>query len=454
MGLRSTVKKVIPAKVFSAVEPYGHWLEAILENILFGFPMRGLKVIGVTGTAGKTTTCTLVSHIMKESGLKVATMTTVSIDYGDSKGPRHNTTRMTSLGSLKLLKAAKRIKANGVKWLVLETTSQAMSQHRVFAVPFTIVGYTNLGHDNFHYHITFEKYRAAKLMLFKQANRHLNGLRVGVVNIDDENGKYFVKAIKHPLTYGLKKGDLTATDLELTASGSKFKAVIGDDVYDIKSNLPGEFNVYNCLAAIGITRSVGLSKEQIESGIASLKSVEGRMNSIEEGQDFSVIVDYAATPVSFDQVFATVKPLIKRRIITVFGSAGRRDELKRSIQGEIAGKHSDIVILTEEDDRDQDGMKILEEIAIGAEKSGKKKDRDLFLIHDRKEAVEKAIGMAKTGDLVLLLGKGEETVIITNKPGFKPSPSHIFNESTDTVTVPYNDTATARAALKKLNSKN
>lgn len=454
MGLRSIVKKIIPYQVFKVIEPYGHWLEAVLENIVFGFPMRGLKVIGITGTAGKTTSCTLVSHMMKESGYKVATITTVSIDYGDGQGPHHNTTRLTSLGSLKLLKAVKKIKANGVEWLVLETTSQALSQHRVLAVPFTIVSYTNLGHDNFHYHGTFEKYRAAKLMLFKQANRHLKGLRIGVVNIDDENGKYFVKAIKHPLTYGLKGGDLKATDIELTAGGSKFKAVIDGDIYDIKSNLPGVFNVYNCLAAIGITRSVGLTKEQIENAVASLKSVEGRMNTIDEGQDFGVIVDYACTPESYKQLFATVEPLVKGRIIVVFGSPGRRDVLKRPIQGEIAGKHADIVILTEEDDRDQDGRIILEEIAAGAEKSGKKESKDLFLIHDRKEAVEKAIGMARSGDLVLLLGKGEETVIITNKPGFKLTAGRAYNESTDTITVPYNETATARAALKKLKDKN
>ncbi len=454
MGLRSIVKKIIPYKVFRIIEPYGHWLEAILENIVFGFPMRGLKVIGITGTAGKTTTCTLVSHMMKESGYKVATMTTVSIDYGDGQGPHHNNTRMTSLGSLKLLKAVKKIKTNGVEWLVLETTSQALSQHRVWAVPFTIVGYTNIGHDNFHYHGTFERYKAAKLMLFKQANRCLRGLRIGVVNIDDENSKYFVKAIKHPLTYGLKSGDLRATDIELTASGSKFKAVIADDVYNIKSNLPGVFNVYNCLAAIGITRSVGLTKEQIENTVTSLKSVEGRMNSIDEGQDFGVIVDYACTPKSYKQLFSTVEPLVKGRIIVVFGSPGRRDVLKRPVQGEIAGKHADIIILTEEDDRDQDGNKILKEIAAGAEKSGKKEGKDLFLIHDREEAVEKAIEMAREGDLVLLLGKGEETVIITNKPGFKPLSGRAYNESTDTITVPYNETATARAALKKLKAKN
>lgn len=449
MDIRAVVKKVIPRQLFQKIEPYGHWAEAIVENVAFGFPTRKLKVIGVTGTAGKTTTCTLIAHMLRESGYKVAMMTTVAIDYGDGKGAQANTTRMTSLGSLKLLKAVKQIRQNGVEWLVLETTSQALSQHRVWAVPYTIVAYTNLGHDNFHYHGTFERYRTAKVMLFKQCNRYRKGQRLGVVNADDPNGHYFAEAIVHPVTYGIKKGELKAKDVDLLATGSTFAATINNDTYTVRSNLPGVFNVYNCLAAIGVCRAVGLTKAQIEAGIASLKAVNGRMNSVDEGQDFGVIVDYACTPDSFEQVFAAVKPLVKGRTITVFGSAGRRDELKRAVQGEIAGQHSDIVIVTEEDDRDQDGLKIMDEIAAGAEKAGKRINTNLFLIHEREAAVEKAIALAKKDDMVLLLGKGEEQQIITNKPDFKPSAGHIYNEATDTIRRPYNDTAVAKAALKR-----
>jgi UDP-N-acetylmuramoyl-L-alanyl-D-glutamate--2,6-diaminopimelate ligase len=173
------------------------------------------------------------------------------------------------------------------------------------------------------------------------------------------------------------------------------------------------------------------------------------MNLIDEGQDFSVIVDYAPTPEGFEQVYAAVKPTAKARIITVFGSAGRRDVLKRPIQGEIAGKNSDVIILTEEDDRDQDGMKIIGEIAAGAEKAGKVKDKDMFFVHKREDAVQKAVDLARKDDLVLLLGKGEETVIITNKPGFTPAAGHVYNEATDTIRRHYNETEAARAALRK-----
>ena len=449
MSFRGAVKKLIPVGLFRVIEPYGHLVEAVLENVVYGFPARELKVIGVTGTAGKTTTCVLLTHMLRESGYKVAMMTTVAIDYGDGKGAQHNTSRMTSLGSLKLLQAIKRIRGNGVEWLVLETTSHALAQHRVWGVPYSIVAFTNLSHDNVDYHGSFENYRKAKLMLFKQCNRNKRGQRVGVTNVDDPSGEMFAQAIKNPVRYGLKKGDLRAKDVELEPTASKFTATLGDETYAIKTNLPGEFNVYNCLAAIGVARAAGMNKKQIESSIASLESVEGRMNNVDEGQDFGVIVDYAPTPDAFEQVYAAVKPTAKERIITVFGSAGRRDTLKRPIQGELAGKNSDIVILTEEDDRDQDGMEIIREIAAGAEKAGKREGKDMFFVHKREDAVQKAIDLARKDDLVLILGKGEETVIITNKPGFKPSAGHVYNEATDTIKRPYNDTKAARAALKK-----
>ncbi|HUC88167.1 MAG TPA: Mur ligase family protein, partial [Candidatus Binatia bacterium] len=301
MNPRTIVKKLVPRSLFVRVEPYGHWLEAVLENIVYGFPARNLKVIGVTGTAGKTTTTTLITHMLRDSGHKVAMFTTIAVDYGDGRGAQPNTARMTSLGSLKLLQAIKKIKANNVEWLVLETTSHALVQHRVWGIPYSIVAFTNLSHDNIDYHGTFERYRAAKLMLFKQCNRNHRGLRTGVVNADDPNGKFFSQAIANPVSYGIKAGDIRAQDIDLSPTESHFKVQVNGEDYTINSQLPGSFNVYNCLTAIGVCRAAGLSKQQIEHGIASLKSVEGRMNSINEGQDFGVIVDYACAPGSFNE---------------------------------------------------------------------------------------------------------------------------------------------------------
>jgi UDP-N-acetylmuramoyl-L-alanyl-D-glutamate--2,6-diaminopimelate ligase len=452
MSFRTTVKKVVPTNAFKKVEPLGHGAEAVLENTLMGFPSHGLKVIGVTGTDGKTTTCTLITQMLRHNGFKVAMMTTISVDYGDGRGPQPNPSRLTTPGSLQLLKKIKKIKASGAEWLVLETSSQALAQHRVWSVPYSVAVMTNVNHEHLDYHGTFERYRDAKKRLFVQTNRNRKGLRVGIANADDPNGTLFASAVKNPITYGVKKGDLQASKIELSPSGSKYEATIGDDTYQIECHLPGSFNIYNSLATVAVGRALGLTSEQISAGIASLKAVEGRMTRVDEGQDFTVIVDYAHTPESFEKIFNEVRPLSKGKLIVVFGSAGRRDEAKRAQQGRVAGRDCDVVIVTEEDDRDMDGQEILTEIAEGAEKTGKKRDKDLFLVHAREEAVQKAIAMARKDDIVLLLGKGHEKSILSNGPQATEL-RHIAQSDDDPRRVikrDYDEVSVARQELKKL----
>ncbi len=450
-GMRTLIKKLVPTKVFRTIEPYGHLGEAMLTQAKAGFPAKGLKVIGVTGTDGKTSTCTLITAMLRASGYKVAMMTTISIDYGDGRGPVANPTRLTTMGVGSLVAKLKKIKASGAEWLVLETTSHALAQHRVWSIPYTIAVMTNLGHEHLDYHGTFENYRAAKKMLFTQTNANKNGLQVGIANADDPNGALFAAAVKNPITYGTKKGDLRATDIKLTPSGSTYTAKANGDDYHITCHLPGSFNVYNSLAAVAVGRAVGLTPKQIEQGIASLHSVEGRMTHIDEGQNFTVIVDYAHTPESFEKVFAELRPLVKGRLIVVFGSAGRRDEAKRAMQGRVAGRDCDIVIATEEDDRDVSGPEIMQQIAEGAIHAGKKEGDDLFLIHDREEAVQAAINMAKRGDIVLLLGKGHEKSILSNGPQAAEL-RHIQQDDTDVRRVvkrDYDEIKVAQKALRK-----
>ncbi len=450
MSFRSTVKKIIPRKTFKKIEPYGHWGEALVEQTLFGFPARGLNIIGVTGTDGKTSTCTLITQMLRHNGYKVAMMTTISVDYGDGRGEQPNPSRMTTMGSLALVKQLKKVKAAGAEWLVLEVTSQGLAQHRVAGVPFTVAVMTNISHEHLDYHGTFERYRDAKKMLFTQTNANRRGLRTGVVNADDPSGELFAAAVANPIRYGREKGDLKATDVKLTPSGSTFAATIGQDRYQIACHLPGNFNVYNSLAAVGVGRAIGLEPKQIEAGIASLKAVEGRMTRVDEGQDFEVIVDYAHTPESFEKIFKEVKPLAKGRLIAVFGSAGRRDEAKRAQQGEVAGRYCDIVIATEEDDRDMDGQEILEQIASGAVKAGKTEGKNLFLVHEREKAVQKAVDLARKGDIVLLLGKGHEKSILTNGPQAAEL-RHLLQSDDDPRRVtkrPYDEVKTARRALR------
>jgi len=449
--LRRIIKKVIPRSAFKAVEPYGHLGEAMLMQARHGFPAKDLKVIGVTGTDGKTTTCTLITNMLRANGYKVAMMTTISVDYGDGRGPQPNPTRLTTMGVGGLLSRIKKIKASGAEWLVLETTSHALAQHRVWAIPYTIAVMTNLGHEHLDYHGTFENYRAAKKMLFTQTDRNKKGLRVGIANADDPSGALFAAAVKNPVLYGTKgKGNLQATAIKLTPNGSTFTAKAGSDEYHITCHLPGSFNVYNSLAAIGVGRAIGLTPAQIEQGIASLDSVEGRMTHVDEGQDFTVIVDYAHTPESFEKLFKEIRPLTKNRLIAVFGSAGRRDEAKRAQQGAIAGRDADVVIVTEEDDRDIDGQEILEQIAAGAEGAGKRRKKDLFLVHDRPLAVQTAIDMAKKGDVVLLLGKGHEKSILSNGPK-AAALRHLQQDDTDPQRVikhDYDEVTAARTALR------
>lgn len=448
--IRRIVKKVVPRSLFKKIEPLGHLGEAMLLETKHGFPARNLKVIGVTGTDGKTSTCTLITQMLRENGYKVAMMTTISIDYGDGKGPQPNPTRLTTMGAAGLVNKLKKVQASGAEWLVLEVTSHALAQYRVWGVPFTVAVMTNLGHEHLDYHGTFERYRDAKKMLFTQTDRNKKGLRTGIVNADDPSGEVFAKAIAHPVRYGIKNGDLRAYDVKLTPTGSTYVTEFNGQVYNVTCHLPGSFNVYNSLAAVGVGQALGLTVKQIEKGIASLKSVEGRMTKVDEGQDFSVIVDYAHTPESFEKVFKELKPLTKGRLIAVFGSAGRRDEEKRAKQGLIAGKYCDEVIVTEEDDRDIDGHEIMEQIASGALKAGKVKGKNLHLIHEREEAVKAAIDMAKKGDLVILLGKGHEKSILSNGPKAAEM-RHIQQDDTDPNRVikrDYDEIKAAHAALR------
>mgnify|MGYP001050647929 CR=1 FL=1 len=447
--MRSLIKKLIPHSVFRTIEPTGHLLEAVLEQTLAGFPMKDIKVIGVTGTDGKTTTSTLITQMLRNSGKKVAMMTTISLDLGDGSGVQANKSRLTTMGSKKLIENLKKVKAANVDWLVLEVTSHALAQHRVWGIPFSVAVMTNINHEHLDYHGTFERYRDSKKRLFQLANKNKRGLQTGVLNGEDPSGDLFAAAVKNPVRYGLNSGDLQAENVRLTAAGSSYTVKTDSETYNITCNLPGSFNIMNSLAALGVGRVVGLSKKQIEEGIASLSSVEGRMARIDEGQDFEVIIDYAHTPESFEKILSELKPTVKGKLITVFGSAGRRDESKRAEQGRIAGEYSDIVIATEEDDRDIDGQIILQQIASGAESAGKVKEKNLLLIHEREAAVEKAVMLAKKGDVVLLLGKGHEKSILTNKPGIIHTEKDNFDETTMTISRPYSEEAAARAALAK-----
>jgi UDP-N-acetylmuramoyl-L-alanyl-D-glutamate--2,6-diaminopimelate ligase len=409
--MRRIVKALIPTQLFKRVEPYGHLLEAILANIRYGFPARKLKIIGVTGTDGKTSTTMFIWTMLREAGYNVGYMTTIG--YGTPKRQVDNQVHMTTMQSFPMMKRIKQLRDEGVEWLILETTSHALAQNRVWGVPYSIAVMTNVGHEHLDYHGSFEKYREAKRKLFQKAHANKGGLQIGVVNAEDPSAPLFAGEVPHPLRYGAAHGDVRAEQVKTLSSGSHYVVRRGQTALHINVNLPGGFNVYNSLAAVCVGLALELSDQQIEQGIDALKTVEGRMVSVDEGQNFGVVVDFAHTPNSFETLLADMRKQTKKphRLIVMFGSAGRRDEAKRAIQGEIAGKYADLVVITEEDDRDIDGQQIMEQIADGAQQSGKVKQKDLFLVHDRVAAIKFSLSQAKAGDTVMMLGKGHEKTI-------------------------------------------
>lgn len=402
----------------SAVLPY-HYSQSLIAGIKYGFPGKSLRVIGVTGTNGKTTTAFMVWQMLNHAGHKTGLMTTVAWGV-DKLQPELG--HMTTVDALTLNSRISNIKNQGAEFLVLEVTSHALAQFRILGIPIEIAVFTNLTHDHLDYHKTLANYRAAKGKLFKKAE-------FSILNADDPATSYYKQIAKSYTTYGINQGEYRATDIKLNVSGVQYSL----DGLKIKTNIPGEFNVYNSLAAALVGQRLGLTDIQITEGIKSLQSVEGRMNIIDEGQPFTVIVDYAHAPDALEKVFTSVKDH-KGKIISVHGGAGRRDPSTRPIRGEILAKNSDIVIITEDDSRDEDPEKIAAGFIQGAEKQGKIINKDLFKELDRAKAIRLAIEKAEKGDLVLILGKGHEKTIL------RADGPHDFE-----------DIKVARKILKKLN---
>ena len=381
--------------------------------------------------------------MLNAAGHKTGLMTTVA--WGVDKLEKQ-IEHMTTVDAKTLNFRMKKIADAGAEFLVLEVTSHALAQHRTFGVPIEIAVMTNVTHEHLDYHKTFENYRDAKRRLFKMA-------KYGVVNEDDKSWSYFAKDVKEYITYGINSGILRAKDVRLGAQGVEYSVDDGasagdkyvaddkhargnkyasDDMLRIKTMIPGRFTVYNSLAAVAVGLKLGLSKEQISQGILALDSVEGRMNRVDLGQNFEVIVDYAHTPDAFLKVYESVVPGKKGRIISLFGGAGRRDESTRGERGEIAAKNSDIVIITEDDSRDENPAEIAEEFVKGTEQAGFLRGKNLLVELNRAKAIQMAIDLAKKDDIVLILGKGHEKTILRA-----------------TGAVPFEDLKVTREALKK-----
>lgn len=401
------LKRLTPEATLKKAKTYGHLAKAVIAQNKSGFPARKLKVIGVTGTDGKTTTCTLISAMLRSSGKKVAYITTAAIDYGDGRGEQPNPTQLTTGSSASLNQLIVEINKNNVEWLVLEVSSHALAQYRVWGIPFTIAVLTNMSHEHLDYHGTFENYRKAKERLFKLVNTNNSGLKTGIINADDSVAKYFEHDVQTAVTYGVKKGDLKATSIKSSLSGSSFKVAIDGDKYNLKTQLIGDFNVYNALAAVAVGRIIGLSPKDIEQGIASLANVPGRMMPIAAKQKFKVFIDYAVTPAALEGVLTTLRQLSgKGKLHIVFGATGDRDKTKRPIMGKVSARLADYVYLTDDETYTENPESIRQAVYKGVEKQNKHK---VTLFDDRKLAIKTALESAKPNDVVVIAGIGHQT---------------------------------------------
>jgi len=419
------------SKVFSQqTKNSAHKLEAKWANFRHGNPAAKLKVIGVTGTKGKTTICNLIASVLDEAGLKNAMETTISTKIGDKVTMHTTKARWVTTPPASVLQSfLKKAVEAGCEYAVLEVTSQAIDQNRIYGIKFDTVIYTNLSHDHLDYHKTKENYLNAKLKLFKD-----NPQAKFVINTDDANWNLFyslpsagklVYSVKKPIEHGA-----VARKILSSPNGTTFTAAFDDGQEIINLNLPGIFNVQNALAALCTGLALGIKPEIIKRGLEKVKLVAGRMETIRvsKKQDFAVIVDYAHNPDSLKNVYETVKDGMKNtggRLISVLGATGHRDKTKRPIMGALAGHYADQVIFTNEDPYDEDPVEIMEAVAEGIHKGATKKhqwhlNRNYWKVIDRAQAIHKAISEAKKNDVVLITGKGTEEVMAVGLDTFVP----------------------------------
>jgi UDP-N-acetylmuramoyl-L-alanyl-D-glutamate--2,6-diaminopimelate ligase len=373
---------------------------AITAANFFGHPAEGLQLVAVTGTNGKTTTTSIIDSIIKVSGAKTGLFGTIAYHTPAGDYPAPNTTPE----SVDLQGFLAETRDAGGRYAVLEASSHALSMDRLWGCHFAAAVFTNLTREHMDYHKTFDDYFAAKRRLFIGTGAGVP--EVAVINSDDEYGKRLAGFAKTTVTYGLESAaDITTKKFQLTFSGLSFSAQTPKGKVQISSRLVGRINVYNILAAIGAAQALDLSNEIIEAGIRNLESVSGRFQRIDLGQPYFVVVDYAHTDDALESLIRTARELNpKGRIITLFGCGGGKDRTKRPVMGEAAGRLSDLTILSNDNPKTEDPLKIISDIVVGLQKTNGK-----YMIEpDRERAIALAMDQALPGDIVLLAGKGHE----------------------------------------------
>ncbi len=380
----------------------------VLAGRFYREPASRLCMVGVTGTNGKTTVTYLCKGVLETAGRRVGLIGTVAYQIGDERLPAAHTTP----GAVELQALLARMVGAGMNAAVMEVSSHALAMDRTTGCEFDVAIFTNLTQDHLDFHRDMDGYFQAKLRLFADldpAGRKLRPKRA-IVNIDDARGARVCGASRVPVwTYAIQKpADIRAEDVRLALSGTRFTAATPHGRFPVESRLVGEHNVYNILAAIGVGLHEGLSPEIIQRGIASVVNVPGRFERVEAGQDFTVVVDYAHTDDALLRLLTAAQALKTGRVITVFGCGGDRDRGKRPKMGRVAARLSDVVFLTSDNPRSEDPAAILREIEVGVREALADRRIRYEVIADRRAAIEAAVREAKSGDTVLIAGKGHE----------------------------------------------
>jgi UDP-N-acetylmuramoyl-L-alanyl-D-glutamate--2,6-diaminopimelate ligase len=394
-----------------------------LSAAFYGDPSRQMDVIGVTGTDGKTTTSSILHWLLLTAGRRAGLMSTVDVKIGAKTFP--NNSRFTTLEAPEVQGQLRRMAGAGVECAVVETTSSGLALHRVWGVAYDLAVITNITSEHLEVHGTLEAYKRAKAMLFEAVDSDAPAKPVAfsaprgcVLNADDPSYTYLKSFCRAPITtYGVEsEADVRAEDLDLRPDGSSFTVRLPDGQrIRVETPLVARYNVSNCLAAIAVGYLRGVAPEVIARALATFPGVPGRMERVEAGQPYMVVVDYAHTADSLEKALSVLRPLSAGRLIVVFGSAGERDRVKRPEMGKVAAHLADFSVITDEDPREEDAMAILREIAAGAEAAGAREGEQFVCVVDRRKGIQAALEMARAGDVVLLAGKGHEQSIFVGK---------------------------------------
>ncbi len=415
-------RTLIPKPIFEFFQPAYHFMLALTGALVYRFPSRGMIVIGVTGTKGKTTACNLIAHMLQEAGHKTGMTTTVNFRIGDNVW--QNEAKQTMLGRFQLQKMLRRMANEGCEYAVVETSSEGIMQFRHTFVDYDVTVFLNLSPEHLDRHKGFDNYRAAKLKLFRKLSKNEKG--IGVYNLDDEQVNHFLDipqytqygyTLSHELVHHYERLHriVEIKNLQLGGNGSEF------DVRNDHFTLPlvGRFNIENAGAAICVGLSQGISMDAMRKALASFKGVPGRMEIVPNGKGIAVIVDYAHEPKSLEAIYrATIDTKLKRengKLICVFGATGGgRDKWKRPAMGKVAAAYCGEIVLTNDDPYDEDPIAIIKDIRKGVDETVEFKG-SVYEIVDRREAIRKALSLAQPGDAVVLTGKGGETVMVMAK---------------------------------------